>query len=447
MRPTIVTRRPWMPVLHRIKYRIALSGLPAWLGSDRVQAVLRQVDRIPVRPFRHRYMPRTGPRSLQIPELPEAWKGEPGVPRDRTAAEADIAAHGRPPTFFKLHHEAFALNLRQKWPMLLGHLTRLGKDVHAAIAERPDEPAVVATRRDPADLTAGLKERAAEIGFSAIGITAPDLTVTYSDQDLLPHERHVVVCVLEPSWEATQAIPGRIGENTEFATVFRLRELCLELADHLNALGYRARIDNPRVGHTVAYGVEAGLGQLGLNGQLLTPFAGSRGRLSLIFTDAPLVDDGPRDFGVPALCDECRVCVPNCPPRAIRSRRDWHHGVYKAAVKPERCFPVVTTFDGCGICQKVCPVQRYGLPAVIEEFHATGRILGKGTDELEGYWWPGDGRYYGPGQAPRPDPEMLSPEGFVMDPARTDYAPEVKAQGQDYYRRRAVGTVEDDDAG
>jgi hypothetical protein len=50
---------------------------------------------------------------------------------------------------------------------------------------------------------------------------------------------------------------------------------------------------------------------------------------------------------------------------------------------------------------KVCPVQRYGLEAVYEHFSRTGEVLGTGSDELEGYDWPLDGRHYGPGERPQ----------------------------------------------
>ena len=43
-------------------------------------------------------------------------------------------------------------------------------------------------------------------------------------------------------------------------------------------------------------------------------------------------------------------------------------------------------YEGCSICIKVCPVQRYGLEDVLDHYNATGgKILGKGTEELEGY--------------------------------------------------------------
>lgn len=69
---------------------------------------------------------------------------------------------------------------------------------------------------------------------------------------------------------------------------------------------------------------------------------------------------------------------------------------------------------------KVCPVQKFGLEPVLEEFESTGRILGKGTDELEGYDWPIDGQHYGPDETPRVSIELMNPPGFVYDPERTE---------------------------
>ena len=72
------------------------------------------------------------------------------------------------------------------------------------------------------------------------------------------------------------------------------------------------------------------------------------------------------------------------------------------------------------MCMRVCPVQKYGLDAVKEHHAATGQILGKGTDELEGYHWPLDDRHYGPGEKPRIDSDaLLHPSDLVLDLTRT----------------------------
>ena len=51
--------------------------------------------------------------------------------------------------------------------------------------------------------------------------------------------------------------------------------------------------------------------------------------------------------------------------------------------------------------RKVCPVQRYGLKAVLDHYNSTGgKILGKGSEELEGYALKGKG-YFGVGKMPQ----------------------------------------------
>ncbi len=57
-------------------------------------------------------------------------------------------------------------------------------------------------------------------------------------------------------------------------------------------------------------------------------------------------------------------------------------------------------YEGCGVCMKVCPIQRYGATAVMKNYVETGEILGKNTDNLEGYELSDKG-YFGPGSLPQ----------------------------------------------
>jgi ferredoxin len=231
----------------------------------------------------------------------------------------------------------------------------------------------------------------------------------------------VIVCILEQNWEATQTLPGVRGERTALSTNAELMELTVRLARTIRQAGYQAHAHTTE-GFAVVhhYAVQAGLGQMGFNGQLLTPQAGSRCRLSLITTGAPLVMDQPRDYGILRLCEECRVCVRRCPSGAIPARRAEYRGVEKNKLNLERCLPVVAQASGCSVCMKVCPVQRYGLSAVLEEYRQSGRVLGKDTDELEGYRWPLDGRHYGPGTRPALEHGFFDVPGFgaLADRAR-----------------------------
>ncbi len=63
---------------------------------------------------------------------------------------------------------------------------------------------------------------------------------------------------------------------------------------------------------------DAGLGEIGRMGLLMTPEAGPRVRIAVVTTDLPLVPDEPtRDGTVIDFCEACRKCANGCPARAI----------------------------------------------------------------------------------------------------------------------------------
>ena len=72
-------------------------------------------------------------------------------------------------------------------------------------------------------------------------------------------------------------------------------------------------------------------------------------------------------------------------------------------------------YEGCAICIKVCPIQRYGMHAVMEHYVETGEVLGKGTENLEGYEFKEKG-YFPPGKLPRFNREFFDiPHGRTED--------------------------------
>ena len=401
------------------------TPIPDWVMSARVRRVLVKLPSAPnFITSRLGTAAPVGPRSLDIPELPDDLKTSPGVLRDRSAEEQSFRTRGPLPVFLALHHEAYSWYQRKTW--LLNYVlygiqkrTRLD-DITEKVPTR--NAAVPRVDSDPLELTRRVKAKAAELGLSAIGVTKFDPMLTFAPflGDEAAIGDRVIVCVSEQNWAATQTIPSTRADRAHFDSNSQVHEFALALAAFLRDLGYAARASRSN-GMAVGYGVEAGLGQLGLNGQLLTPFQGSAPRLAMVTTNAPLLFDSPIDYGIPAICDKCKSCVRNCPSGAIQSKREMHRGIYKAKVKTERCMPIVSQAHGCGICVKVCPIQRYGLPAVIEEYKRSGNILGKNTDELEGYVWPLDGAYYGPGKRPpaASTDAVLKPKGFLMDLQRT----------------------------
>ena len=176
--------------------------------------------------------------------------------------------------------------------------------------------------------------------------------------------------------------------------------------------------------------VEAGLGQLGANGQLLSPHFGSRSRLMIISTNAPVTYDKPVDYGIHKFCEQCQVCVNRCPGRALVKEKVWWRGVEKHKLMYERCRPVMAMYEGCGVCMKVCPIQRYGMAPVMEHYVETGEILGKNTDNLEGYTFEERGGYFGPGELPKFDRSFFEiPKGRSEDWLFSEFKKKILSNG------------------
>jgi epoxyqueuosine reductase len=327
--------------------------------------------------------------------------------------------------FVRLHPEAFAWNVEHMWHILIPTWSRVVRAQRRAAAVR--RTPVSRVRRPPREQLSELVRREARrLGISAIGFAPYDARYTLAEFAGTHVEGSVIVCALEQDYAATQTAPSARAERSAFLAYGQLLDRTARLADFLRGLGVVAQPHDP-AGETIAihYGVSAGLGQMGLNGQLLTPAAGSRARLAVITTDAEFVHDGPVDYGIHAVCDRCQACVRRCPVGAIPKQLRPYRGVTKAKIKTERCFPVTAQAEGCAVCMKVCPIQRYGLDAVRSRLVVHGEVFGLGSDELEGYDWPLDGRHYGPNAKPRIDgAALLSPPGWWFDPNRLEPADE-----------------------
>ncbi len=389
--------------------------LGEWLLSARAEQLLRC---LPAAPARSGTKPILGAWASYDRSVPAELRGVPGIRRDRAAEDE---AYERAPLrdFHTDHGPAITWILRQHWHVLAPRLPRMTR---VALAERATAcvtPTATADPIDAAELTAAFRRHAAAIGLSAVGVARYDPRYHFVDYHGQEKGDRVVVGFVEQSWEAVQEAPSALSERATFEAFTKVHELMTNLARWLHACGYAAAAEaGDAHGIVIHYAVEAGLGQLGQNGQLLTPQAGSRCRPTLLTTNAPLEFDSPRDFGVTRICEACQVCVQRCPTGAIPARRWMTRGVEKAKINVSRCLPVMGQAYGCAICMKVCPVQRYGLAAVTEEFERTGRILGKGTDELEGYVWPIDGRRYGSREKPPIPPGFTRPPELRFDPPK-----------------------------
>jgi ferredoxin len=172
--------------------------------------------------------------------------------------------------------------------------------------------------------------------------------------------RYVIVFALEMDSAAVESAPD-LPITEESATQYlKGSQIATHLARLIRSLGYPARAHVAGSNYQImlpplAY--NAGLGELGRMGYLISKGLGGRVRLGAVTTDLPLNLDRPIAFGVQDFCRKCKKCAVNCPSAAIpHDQVQPVRGVHKWQLDIEQCLHLwrVTGTD-CGLCMRVCP--------------------------------------------------------------------------------------------
>jgi ferredoxin len=141
--------------------------------------------------------------------------------------------------------------------------------------------------------------------------------------------------------------------------------IAVQVAQLIRNLGYRARAHIDGNYHVVCPLVarDAGLGEIGRMGLLMTPELGPRVRISVVTTDLPLLPLPPRgDPTVVDFCERCTKCAAACPSRAIpfETRREID-GALRWRIDSEACYTYwCVAGTDCARCVSVCPYSHPG---------------------------------------------------------------------------------------
>lgn len=118
------------------------------------------------------------------------------------------------------------------WPALVSVAPRLVRSTRQLVASRA-EPTGPATAEDPAALARSLREEAAALGISALGVTSYDPRYQFAEftdgSGTDPAGDRVIVCVLEQNYEATQRIPSERSEQAALSTYAQLQDRLAKL--------------------------------------------------------------------------------------------------------------------------------------------------------------------------------------------------------------------------
>ncbi|MFH2000505.1 MAG: reductive dehalogenase domain-containing protein [Planctomycetota bacterium] len=258
-------------------------------------------------------------------------------------------------------------------------------------------------KASPEELAKRVKGFASYSGAKLVGCTRLDPAYVYSHIGRSPGKigapitldhTHAVVIAVEMSLDMIRQAPDA---PTTTETAFKYLEagkVAMLVARYINLLGYEARahVDGNYRVLCVPIAADAGIGELGRLGLLITPEYGPRIRLAVVTTDMPLAQDSPQPFGVQDFCSFCRKCADICPSGSIdKGGKQVHNGVAKWRSEQDTCYRYWRTAGSdCALCVKVCPyshptnVMHDSIRTILKRNRLARRVALQGDDLLYG---------------------------------------------------------------
>lgn len=271
-----------------------------------------------------------------------------------------------------------------------------------------------------ADVRPLLRERAAALGIARIGFAAAaevdseataiydrwiargrhgemDYAARYADvrrdpRRLLEGAQTIVSCAV-----AYPAPPPQPAGTLRFASYslgddyhHEVRRMLFELAKTIvDTLGGEVRVCVDTAPLRERYwAVQAGVGFIGINNQLIIPGLGSRFFLGEIITTAGIAPDEPCTLS----CHGCGACVRACPGHALDGeggldclRCHSYLTIEHRGDLPEDFAPADRIY-GCDVCQNVCPHNREAAAvAVVDALQPRAAMLSLTPDALRAF--------------------------------------------------------------
>jgi reductive dehalogenase len=230
---------------------------------------------------------------------------------------------------------------------------------------------------DSAELTSMIKKAARFFGADLVGIAPLNRDWLYTlnrrgePYNVPDTMGYVIVMAIEMDYDAIATSPTFTCSAATALGYSTMAFVEVELAAFIQRLGYNAMIAGNNVSLSVPQAIDAGLGQYGRHGILITKKFGPRVRIAKVLTDMPLLRDYPDEGfckSVVRFCETCEKCATTCPSQSIPYGREqtWtgttksnNPGVKKWFVDVESCYGFwVENGSECSNCIRSCPYNK-----------------------------------------------------------------------------------------
>ncbi|GKX27747.1 4Fe-4S ferredoxin [Vallitalea longa] len=227
---------------------------------------------------------------------------------------------------------------------------------------------------EPAIASILLKDVAIQYGADVVGIAQIGKNSSYSqrgnmmgipngdDSEIRDDYKYAIVLGSAMNLNLLNNSPKFHGMIASTQTYAKSTMVSAQLTSYLKSLGYHALPDNYLKYYSpiTQLSLEAGIGELGRSNMVVNPKYGNRMKLAAVWTNMPLIEDGPMGFGLQEFCGRCGICADNCPSKAI-CRTDatiTEEGTYWKHDEAKCMGMWMKVKNDCGVCMSACPFSQ-----------------------------------------------------------------------------------------
>ncbi len=221
---------------------------------------------------------------------------------------------------------------------------------------------------DPVVLTEFILQWTNKLGALDVGICEMKNEHWYSHKgrreeygnEILPEHKYGIAFTVEMNQTMVDAAPSTSIVMESGQQYLESGKIAVQVAKFMRNLGWEARahIDGNYRVICPLVARDAGLGEIGRMGLLLTPKQGPRVRIGVVTTNIPLIVSKKKaDDSVTKFCVICKKCADVCPSSSISfTDREIINGSLRWQINSESCFTYwCTTGTDCGRCMRSCP--------------------------------------------------------------------------------------------
>ena len=253
-------------------------------------------------------------------------------------------------------------------PVLFGAANSIFSKIDELHPRVEGEPNILKSPVDPQDMSDRLTKMIVRWGAHSAGITKLHDYHIYSvggrgnryDEVFEKEHEYAIAFTVEMDYDMMRAAPDAPTVVESANQYLQSALIAVQIAEFIRDLGYpaRAHIDANYKLICPLVARDAGLGEIGRMGLLMTPKLGPRVRIAVVTTDLPLVETVSKPApDVIDFCRKCEKCAVVCPGRSIPFGDEQEiNEVMRWQINSESCYTYwCIAGTDCGRCMIVCP--------------------------------------------------------------------------------------------